>query len=82
MLNMFWVKTSLESKARSKQINKKCGFSCYAGARVTLAPIYPTTREGGDLESDEAKTRRRRRKEHVQAKNKTGTVIGPDNPTC
>ena len=40
---MFWVKTSLESEARSKQINKKCGFSCYAGVRVTLARIYPTT---------------------------------------
>ena len=43
MVNMFWVKTSLESEARSKQINKKCGFSCYAGVRVTLARIYPTT---------------------------------------
>ena len=26
-----------------QKINKKCGFSCYASARVTLAPIYPTT---------------------------------------
>ena len=47
-----------------------------------IGPNLPYHEGGGDLESDEAKTRRRRRKEHVQAKNKTGTVIGPDNPTC
>ena len=49
-------------------------YSCY----MALA-IGPKQQQGGDLESDEAKTRRRRRREQVQAKNKTGTT--PSNQT-